>query len=141
MKKMISIAVAALLLPVAAFAAPPNMEPGLWEQAMTMGAHSFTNKECVTPDMVKDGPESLLNHKDEMAGNCKSSGNWSGNVYRFKVDCSAPEQGGTVSTTGTMTYESPRRMLQVVESTTTIDGAKQSMTMKVDHKRIGDCPK
>ncbi|KAB7742857.1 DUF3617 family protein [Parvibaculum sedimenti] len=141
MKKVISIAVAALLLPVSAIAAPPQMAPGLWERTMTLGTNTFTDKECFSPDDVRQSAEEMLRPEGEDQTNCKTSGTWDGNVFHFKSECAMPEQGGSMTTIGTMTFESSSHMVQEAKTTTSMDGTSQIMTMKVDHKRIGDCPK
>lgn len=141
MKSMMLAAALALVSPAAAFAAPPQMEPGLWQRTMTMGTNTFIHKECVTPEMVKEGVDRMAqSDNDKEQKNCKWSGSWSGNVYSFKSECEMEEDGPT-TTTGTMTFESPQHMVQVMNTTTMMGGEPQNMTMKIDHKRVGDCPK
>ncbi|MEN6542373.1 DUF3617 family protein [Parvibaculum sp.] len=141
MKKAILISVTALLLPVSAIAAPPQMAPGLWERTMTMGTNTFTDKECFTPEDVKQSAEEMLRPEGEDMDNCKTSGKWVGNVFHFTSECAVPDMGGSMTTAGTMTFESSSHMVQEARTTSSVDGASQVMTMKIDHKRIGDCPK
>lgn len=138
MKKAILIS-AVLLLPVSAIAAPPQMAPGLWERTMTLGTNTFTDKECFTPEEVKQSAEDMLRPEGENMDNCKTSGKWDGNVFHFKSECAMPDEGGSMTTSGTMTFESSSHMVQEAQTTTSVGGASQVMNMKIDHKRIGDC--
>lgn len=145
MKSMTKIAgVLAFFVPAAAFAAPPQMEPGLWQRTMTMQGRTFSHQDCVTPDMVKQGVEKMAEArkgKGEMEKNCTHDGSWSGNVYSFESDCKMGDNGTTMKMKGTMTFESPTHFTQVMNSTTMIEGQPHEMAMTIDHKRVGDCAK
>lgn len=141
MKSMMLAAALALVSPSTAFAAPPQMAPGLWQLTMTMGTNTLTRKECVTPEMVKEGVDRMArSDNDKEQKNCNWSGSWSGNVYSFRSECKMEEDGPT-TTTGTMTFESPQHVVQVMNTATMMGGEPQNMSMKIDHKWIGDCPK
>ncbi len=139
MKKAISMTAALFLLPVAAIAAPPKMAPGLWERTMTVAGTSFTDKECFSPEDVRQSPEDMLRSEGEQTENCKATGKWQGNVYHFTSECSMPEEGVTMTTTGTMNFVSPTHMIHASETKSSVGGMSQTMNAKVDHKRIGDC--
>ncbi|MGB5947728.1 MAG: DUF3617 family protein [Parvibaculum sp.] len=139
MKKAISMTAAVFLLPVAAIAAPPKMAPGLWERTMTIGGTSFSDKECFSPEDVKQSAEQMLRAEGEQMENCKVKGSWQGNVYHFTSECSMPEEGATITMTGSMDFVSPTHMVQASETKSSVGGMSQTMSAKVDHKRIGDC--
>jgi len=145
MMNMAKIAIATVsFLPAAALAAPPQMEPGLWQRTMTLQGRTISHQDCVTPEMVKQGVEKMMEARkgnEEMEKKCTHSGSWSGNVYSFSSECNLGEKVGVMKMSGTMTFDGPEHFTQVMHSTSMIQGQPHRTDMTIDHKRIGDCTK
>jgi len=115
------------------------MREGNWEVAVTLnfpgmeGAPPMKQTHCVTAAMLKD-PQSAI-PKGPDGGDCKVTDyKLSNSVATYKLTCTQPFP---LNGTGEMKYSGTDAYV----GTLTMDMGGQSMTMNVDAKRLGDCPK
>ena len=114
------------------------MREGNWEVAVKVnfpgmeGAPPMKQTQCVTAAMLKD-PASAM--PSGPGGDCKVSDyKLSNNVATYKLACTQPV---TFTGVGEMKYSGTDAYV----GTLTMDMGGQSLTMNIDAKRVGDCPK
>lgn len=128
-----------LLSASAAQAAPPNMQPGMWEittkmemPGMPMETPPHTVKHCFKKEDLKESKDALPADKTCKIDDIKESGN----TVRWKMSCKGEE--GPMAGTGEITYAG-----QSYSGTTTMAGKSGgqsfNMTQKYSGKRVGDC--
>lgn len=120
-------------------AAPPNMQPGLWEitmksemPGMPMQMPAQTIRHCYKKEEIKESKDALPGDKSCKVDDFKESGN----TVRWKSTCKM--DGGTMVGTGEVTYAGNTysgSMTMVGDS----GGRKMNMTQKYSAKRLGDC--
>lgn len=134
--------------------APAPIEPGLYRQATTLvelkdpslnaeeaaaaakqvGA-TQTADRCVTPEMISN-PKKLLLSSEEQGCKVEKSV-WDEGKIDLALNCPADEDTGAGSMTVTGSYDKDRYAIDMVLS----GDPGEHMQMKVDAKRLGDCPK
>ena len=128
---------------VAAMAAEPNIEPGMWETTSTVTIHSEqmpipprtdTSSECVTAEKIAEG-QAFLQDSDEcefIDKEIRAEG------MDYSMTCTSP-QGGTVTMNASMQFGGD-------SMAGTIDGDIESpmgvmrMNVEMAGRRTGDCP-
>lgn len=122
-----------------ASAAPPNMQPGLWEitmktemAGMPMQMPAQTMRHCYRKEDIKQSKDALPADK-----NCKVDGfSESGNTVRWKATCRM--EGSTMVGNGEMTFAGAAYTGSMT-MTGDMQGQKMNMTQKYSGKRVGDC--
>ena len=128
-----------LLSAPAVQAAPPNMQPGMWEittkmemPGMPMQMPPQTVKRCFKKEDLKESKDALPADKTCKFDDLKESGN----TVRWKMSCNGAE--GPMTGTGEVTYAG-----QSYSGTTTMvgkaGGESFKMNQKYSAKRVGDC--
>ena len=114
------------------------MREGNWEVAVKLnfpgmeGAAPMKQTQCVTAAMLKD-PASAM--PSGPGGDCKISDyKLLNNVATYKLTCTQPVP---LNGTGEMKYSGTDAYV----GTLTMDMGGQNLTMNIDAKRLGDCPK
>jgi len=117
----------------AAHAEAPPIRPGLWEFAMVGLPHK--QNVCLKPEMVKDIQS--LAQRGEEGGDCKSSdAKTSGQQRSFKVSCTKPHK---YEATVTMTVTNADNFSMQQDYSIDQNGRKQTGSMKINYRRLGDC--
>lgn len=137
MKRMSVFAVVlSVLLPALVFSAE-GIRPGMWEITSTMDMPGMpmkmpptTIRHCYTADEVKDQKKVISRDKDCTVTDFKSSGN----KVTWKMKCTG-KHPGTFSGETVFSGDS-----YVSDMKMEAQGGKGSMTMKVQGKRVGNCP-
>ncbi|MFL6844206.1 MAG: DUF3617 domain-containing protein [Allosphingosinicella sp.] len=136
-------------------AAGLTLQPGEWEmktQVVNVSAPGLpdavansmksqaggTSRSCMTAEEAK-GPKADM-YSGAQGSNCKTEGfSWAGGRIHGKTTCPGP--GGTGSAVMTMDGQYSAQSMDVtIKSDTDIAGNKVSMEMKMNGRRVGDCP-
>lgn len=134
MNKTAACLLLALVVPVTGFAAD-TMRDGYWELVSTMEMPGMpmkmpptTVKHCFTQEDVKDQKKTISTDK-----NCSVTDlNQSGNKVTWKMKCTG-KNAGTFS--GETVYKG-----DVYDSTMKMQSEGHTMNMKINARRIGNCP-
>lgn len=134
MNKLVIAALAILSLPISGFAAD-TMREGYWElittmemPGMPMKMPATTVKHCYTKEDVKDQKKTITTDKNCTVTDLKQSGN----KVTWKMKCTG-EHAGTFS--GETVYRG-----DAYDSTMKMQTQGQTMNMKINAKRVGNCP-
>jgi hypothetical protein len=137
MKKMSVLAVVVLVLLPAAVPAAGGIRPGMWEitsamelPGMPMGMPPTTVKHCYTADDVKDEKKMISRDKNCTVTDFKRSGN----KVAWKMKCTG-KNAGTFTGESVFSGDSYTSAMKM-ES----EGKGRTMNMKVNGKRVGNCP-
>lgn len=138
MKRMsVCAVVLSVLLPAAVFAAE-GMRPGMWETTTTMDMPGMpmkmaptTVKHCYTAEEVKDQKKVISSNKDCTVTDVKRSGN----KVTWKMKCTG-QNPGTFSGETVFSGDSYVSTMQRESQ----GGQGMSVNMKVEGKRVGNCP-
>lgn len=134
MKRLVLLAfVCLLVLPAAAVAGGPDMEPGLWEittesrmQGMNIPASTMT--QCLTED-------DMVPRNTQPGQDCEITDlTTSGDTVRWTMRCSG--QGEEVESTGQIRYHGTSFEGNI---TTTIGSTGMTVESTLTGKRLGDC--
>lgn len=128
-----------LLAPLAATAAPPNMQAGMWEittttemPGMPMKMPPQTMRQCYKAENMKDAKETVPVDKTCKMDDFKQNGN----TVNWKVNCKT--DGVAMVGTGEITYAG-----QSYSGKMTVKGNAGgmaiSMVSQYSAKRVGDC--
>lgn len=128
-----------MLLAGLADAAPPNMQPGLWEittkmemPGMPMQMPPQTVRHCYKKEDIKESKDALPADKT-----CKLEDlQQSGNTVRWKVACQT--DSGPMNGNGEITYAG-QSYAGSMTMNGKVDGQPINMTNKYSAKRLGDC--
>lgn len=137
----IGLGAALLILPFAAAAETPNIEPGQWEYTHTMIMEGMdqmpdqvdTTRECVTQEDIESGEdvfevpdECTLDHADIRADGAE-----------YAMTCTDP-QGGSATMEGEMRFMGDRSEGRMSAD---VEGPMGEMTIvtEIEGERIGDC--
>jgi hypothetical protein len=129
--------VLSVLLPAAVFAAE-GIRPGMWEITTTMDMPGMpmkmpptTIRHCYTAEEVKDQKKVISSDKDCTVTDVKSSGN----KVTWKMKCTG-QNPGTFSGETVFSGDSYVSTMKMESQ----GGAGTSVNMKVQGKRVGNCP-
>lgn len=141
MKTMLALLAAPFLSLVTpnATAAPPNMQPGMWEittktemPGMPMQTPPMTMRQCYKNENMKEAKDALPADK-----NCKLDDfKQNGNTVRWKVSCKM--EGAPMVGVGEITYAG-QSYAGTMTMKGNVEGMDVNMTNKYSAKRIGDC--
>lgn len=134
MKKIVIVILSALVLPTISFATD-TMREGYWELITTMEMPGMPMKmaptkmkHCYTKEDVKDQKKSISTDKNCTITDLKQSGN----KVTWKMKCTG-QNAGVFS--GETVYKGDS-----YDSTMKMQTQGQTMNMKVNAKRLGNCP-
>src|ERR1035437_1685939 len=134
MKKIVIVILSALLLPNISFATD-TMREGYWELITTMEMPGMPMKmaptkmkHCYTKEDVKDQKKSISTDKNCTVTDLKQSGN----KVTWKMKCTG-QNAGVFS--GETIFKG-----DAYDSTMKMQTQGQTMNMKVNAKRLGNCP-
>lgn len=134
MKKFIVAILTALVLPAAVFAAD-TMRDGYWELITTMEMPGMPmkmaptrTKHCYSKEDVKDQKKTITTDKNCTVTDLKQSGN----KVTWKMKCSG-KNGGDFS--GETVFKT-----EAYDSTMKMQSQGMTMNMKVNARRVGNCP-
>jgi len=134
MKKIVIVILSALVLPTISFATD-TMREGYWELITTMEMPGMPMKMaptkikyCYTKEDVKDQKKSISTDKNCTVTDLKQSGN----KVTWKMKCTG-QNAGVFS--GETVYKG-----DAYDSTMKMQTQGQTMNMKVNAKRLGNCP-
>jgi hypothetical protein len=134
MKKIIIVILTALTLPATSFASD-TMRDGYWElittlemPGMPMKIAPTTMKHCYTKEDVKDQKKTISADKNCTVTDLKQSGN----KVSWKMKCTGKNAGDF---SGETIYKG-----DAYDSTMKMHSQGQTMNMKVNAKRLGNCP-
>ena len=131
-----------------------NLQPGEWEmktEVVNVSAEglpagiaegmkaqaSSTTKTCMTPEEAKGPKGDIFAGKDS---NCKSEGfSWSGGKIKGKTVCTAGGGSGKTEMEMEGTY-SAQNIDMTMKSKTDLAGKAMTMEMRVQGRRVGECP-
>ncbi len=114
------------------------MRPGNWEVSMKMNMGGMEmppmkQTQCITAEMLKD-PQSAI-PKGPGSGDCKMSDyKFTASTATYKMVCTKPQP---VTMVGEMKYSGTDAYIGTVQ----MDMNGQKVSMNMDAKRVGDCPK
>lgn len=137
--RLSTIALLTFALSWTALAQQSPMRAGNWEMTMKMSMPGMDmppmkHTQCITAEMLKD-PQSAIPTGQQGKNDCKLSDyNLSGATATYKMVCTKPQpmtMAGEMKYSGTDAYVGNIQM----------DMSGQKVTMAVDAKRLGDCPK
>ena len=137
--RLSSIALLTFALSWTALAQQLPMRAGNWEMTMKMSMPGMEmppmkHTQCITAEMLKD-PQSAIPTGQQGKNDCKMSDyNLSGSTATYKMVCTKPQP---MTMTGEMKYSGTDAYVGNVQ----MDMSGQKVTMAVDAKRLGDCPK
>lgn len=134
-----SALIAAALACGSVAAAPPNMQPGLWEittkmemPGMPMQMPPQTVKHCYKAEQLKDSKDALPTDK-----NCKlDEMKQSGNTVQWKMSCKT--ENGPMNGAGEITYAG-QNYAGTMRMSGNMNGQKIDMKQSYSAKRLGDC--
>jgi hypothetical protein len=112
------------------------MREGMWEVSSKMVMPGMEmppmkQQQCVTAAMIKD-PQSAI---PKMDNDCKISNyKLEGNTATYTMTCTQP---APITATGEIKYSGS----DAYTGTVKLDGMGQTLTMNIDAKRVGECPK
>ena len=134
MKKIVIVILSALLLPNISFATD-TMREGYWELITTMEMPGMPMKmaptkmkHCYSKEDVKDQKKSISTDKNCTVTDLKQSGN----KVTWKMKCTGKNAGDF---SGETVYKG-----DTYDSTMKMQTQGQTMNMKVNAKRLGNCP-
>jgi hypothetical protein len=142
MKTRLAVVLTLLGVSAAALVAQSTMRPGRWETSMQMEMAGspvqmppMKSTRCVTPAEAKD-PSSIQSDPSGGRGgksDCKATDQkMSGSTMSWKITCSSPQ---AMTGTGEMTFADDS-----YTGTMKMNMAQGAMSMKMEGKRLGDCP-
>jgi hypothetical protein len=136
--RLSTIALLTVALSWTALAQQSPMRAGNWEVTAKMNMAGMEmpptkNTTCVTAEMLKD-PQSAI-PKGPGGNDCKMSDyKMSGSTASYKMVCTKPQP---MTMVGEMKYSGTDAYVGTIQ----MEMSGQKMTMNVDAKRVGDCPK
>ena len=133
-----SIALLTVALSWTALAQQSPMRAGNWEMTMTMSMQGMNmppmkTTKCVTAEQLKDPAAAVATGPN--ANECKVTNyNLQGSTATYSMTCAKPQP---MTMTGELKYAGS----DAYTGTVLMDMSGQKMSMGVDAKRLGDCPK
>ncbi len=136
--RLSTIALLTVALSWTVLAQQSPMRAGNWEVTAKMNMAGMEmpptkNTTCVTQEMLKD-PQAAI-PKGPGENDCKMSDyKMSGSTASYKMVCTKPQP---MTMVGEMKYSGTDAYVGTIQ----MEMSGQKMTMNVDAKRVGDCPK
>jgi len=133
-----SIALLTVALSYTALAQQSPMRPGNWEVTMKMSMQGMDmppmkHTRCVTAEMLKDPQASIP--QGPGSNDCKMTDyKLSGSTATYKMTCTKPT---LTNITGEMKYSGDSTYTGTIQMET----SGQTMSMTMDGKWVGECPK